>query len=56
MSESVDWFSSDQDLTPMGNMENDDLWSRETIDRLTAYRRGEIQTVSLVDVLAKYKA
>ena len=32
----------------------DAAWAREAEDRLAAYRRGEIRTVSLAEVLAKY--
>lgn len=28
-------------------------WAREAQDRLAAYLRGEIQTISLADVIAK---
>ena len=34
----------------------DALWAWEAEDRLAAYRRGEIKTVSLDDVLAKYRS
>jgi putative addiction module component (TIGR02574 family) len=33
----------------------DDLWAREAQDRLSAYRRGEIQAIPLSDVLVKYQ-
>ena len=33
----------------------DRLWAREAEDRLAAYRRGEIKTVPLQEVLAKYR-
>lgn len=33
----------------------DALWAREANDRLAAYRRGEIRTVALSEVLAKYQ-
>lgn len=33
----------------------DGLWAKEAEDRLAAYRRGEIKSVSLQEVLAKYK-
>ena len=32
----------------------DQEWAREAEDRLAAYERGEIPTVELADVLAKY--
>jgi putative addiction module component (TIGR02574 family) len=32
----------------------DKLWAAEAEDRLSAYRRGEIEAMSLADVLAKY--
>jgi len=32
----------------------DNQWLREAEQRLTAYRRGEIQAISLTDVLAHY--
>jgi hypothetical protein len=34
---------------------NDQLWTREAEDRLSAYRRGEIKAVDLREVLAKYR-
>ena len=34
----------------------DSVWLDEARDRLTAYRRGEINAVPLSDVLAKYSA
>ncbi|MDX2144776.1 MAG: addiction module protein [Rhodospirillaceae bacterium] len=34
----------------------DAVWAKEAQDRLVAYRRGEIEAVSLASVLAKYKA
>jgi putative addiction module component (TIGR02574 family) len=34
----------------------DALWGKEAEDRLAAYRRGEIKTVSLDEVLAKYRS
>jgi putative addiction module component (TIGR02574 family) len=34
----------------------DQLWAKEAEDRLAAYRRGEIKTISLEEVLAKYRA
>ena len=30
------------------------LWADEVNDRLTAYRRGEIEAVALADAIAKY--
>lgn len=33
----------------------DKLWAVEAESRLKAYKRGELQAVSLEDVLAKYK-
>ena len=33
----------------------DRLWAKEAEDRLAAYRRGEIKTVELEEVLAKYR-
>lgn len=33
----------------------DSLWAREAADRLAAYRSGELQSVGLADVIAKYK-
>lgn len=32
----------------------DALWAKEAEDRLAAYKRGEIHTVALPEVLAKY--
>ena len=32
----------------------DVLWRREVEDRIEAYQAGKLQSVSLVDVLAKY--
>ena len=37
------------------NPELDRLWIVEAEDRLAAYRRGEIKTVEMEDVLAKYR-
>lgn len=37
------------------NPEIDRLWVAEVEDRLAAYRRGEIKTVEMEDVLAKYR-
>jgi putative addiction module component (TIGR02574 family) len=34
----------------------DRLWTKEAEDRFAAYRRGEIKTLSLEEVLAKYRA
>jgi putative addiction module component (TIGR02574 family) len=34
----------------------DALWAKEAESRLAAYRRGDIQTTSLSDVIAKYQA
>lgn len=34
----------------------DALWGKEAESRLAAYRRGEIQAVSLSEVIAKYQA
>jgi putative addiction module component (TIGR02574 family) len=34
----------------------DALWYREAEDRLAAYRRGEIKTVSMDEVLSKYRS
>lgn len=31
-------------------------WTKEAEDRLSAYRRGEIRSLSLSEVLAKYRA
>ncbi|MGH8691810.1 MAG: addiction module protein [Burkholderiales bacterium] len=33
----------------------DALWAKEAEDRLSAYRRGEIKSVPLQEVLAKYR-
>ena len=33
----------------------DALWAKEADNRLTAYRRGEIQAVTLSEVIAKYQ-
>ena len=33
----------------------DTLWANEASDRLAAYRRGEIKTAALSDVIAKYQ-
>ena len=33
----------------------DALWAKEADDRLAAYRRGEIKTLALSDVIAKYQ-
>ncbi len=33
----------------------DALWAKEAKDRLSAYRRGEIKSVPLQEVLAKYR-
>lgn len=33
----------------------DALWAKEAVDRLAAYRRGEIRAVALSDVIAKYQ-
>lgn len=33
----------------------DALWAKEADDRLAAYRRGEIRTVALSDLVAKYQ-
>jgi putative addiction module component (TIGR02574 family) len=33
----------------------DRQWAKEAEDRLSAYRRGEIKTVPLQEVLAKYR-
>jgi len=33
----------------------DQLWVKEAEDRLSAWRRGEIETVDLDQVLAKYR-
>jgi putative addiction module component (TIGR02574 family) len=35
--------------------EIDELWTREALDRLAAYRRGELETIDLDEVLAKYR-
>lgn len=35
--------------------EMDRLWSQEAEERLAAYRRGELQAVSLDEVMAKYQ-
>lgn len=34
----------------------DRLWAREAEDRLDAWRRGEVRTVPLDEVLRKYRA
>ncbi len=36
--------------------EMDRLWAKEAEDRLSAYRRGEIKTVELDEILAKYRS
>jgi putative addiction module component (TIGR02574 family) len=33
----------------------DRLWAREASDRLAAYRRGELSTKDLSDIVAKYR-
>ena len=33
----------------------DALWAKEAVDRLIAYRRGEIKAVALSEVVAKYQ-
>ena len=33
----------------------DAMWAKEAESRLAAYRRGEIQAASLLDVIAKYQ-
>lgn len=33
----------------------DALWRKEVDDRIEAYRAGKLQSVSLADVLAKYR-
>jgi len=33
----------------------DALWAQEADKRLTAYRRGEVRTVALSEVIAKYQ-
>lgn len=33
----------------------DALWNQEAQDRLAAYRSGELQSVGLADVIAKYR-
>jgi putative addiction module component (TIGR02574 family) len=33
----------------------DQLWAREARDRLAAYRRGELATKDLIDIVAKYQ-
>lgn len=33
----------------------DALWNQEAQDRLAAYRRGEVRSASLADVIAKYQ-
>jgi putative addiction module component (TIGR02574 family) len=33
----------------------DALWAKEADDRLAAYRRGEVKTVALSEVIAKYQ-
>jgi len=35
--------------------ELDKLWAEEAESRLAAYQRGELKSISLDDVLAKYK-
>ena len=34
----------------------DAAWAAEAEDRLSAYRRGEVKTVALSEVIAKYQA
>jgi putative addiction module component (TIGR02574 family) len=36
------------------NPELDALWAKEAEDRLSAYRRGELQAIPMIEVLAKY--
>ena len=38
-----------------GGTKVDALWAKEAEDRLAAYRRGEIKTIPLQGVLAKYR-
>lgn len=35
--------------------ELDKLWAEEAESRLAAYQRGELQSISVAEVLAKYK-
>ena len=35
--------------------EIDALWTREALDRLAAYRRGELEAIDLEEVFAKYR-
>lgn len=35
--------------------QTDSLWRKEVEDRITAYRSGKIRTVTLDDVLSKYR-
>jgi len=53
MSQSID-PSPDKDWKPSRAAEYDELWAREAMDRLAAYRRGEIPSIPLSEVLAKY--
>lgn len=34
----------------------DELWGKEVEDRIEAYRTGQLKSVSLEEVLAKYRA
>ena len=36
------------------NSEVDALWAKEAEDRLSAYRRGDLQAIPMTEVLAKY--
>ncbi len=33
----------------------DQLWARDAIDRMTAYRRGELEAKELRDIVTKYR-
>ncbi len=35
--------------------DTDRLWAREAVDRVAAYRRGELAAKDLSDVVAKYR-
>jgi len=39
---------------PSEGFEHDVLWVREAMDRLAAYRRGEMGSIPLSEVIAKY--
>jgi putative addiction module component (TIGR02574 family) len=44
------------DSLDMPDSSVDAQWAAETVDRLAAYRRGEIEAIPLADALAKYAA